>query len=661
MAKARMAWGIDVGQCALKAVKLVDYGDDGEVQVEAFEIIEHPQILSEPDVDRDAMIQQSLETFLARQDVSGAAVAISVPGQNSFTRFFRPPPVEAKELPRIIQFEAGQQIPFPIDEVIWRWQSFEDPDSPDPEAGIFAMKRSDVAEMLSHYELANLPVDLIQIAPLALYNFLLYDGQQAEGGATLLMDIGTDKTDLVVSDGSQVWTRTVQIGGNNFTEALAKSFKLSFDKAEKLKRTAATSKYARQVFQVMRPVFADLVQEIQRSVGYYLSLHRESQFVKLIGMGNGFRLPGLQKFLEQNLNIPVTRLDTFHRAKPSQDSMVPQFNEGILSFPTAYGLALQELREVTVATSLLPEEIARKRLWLKKIPWFAASLVVLVLAVACPAIRAFGDARALTNRRLMDETTDITNSLGAWRDSYNALKNAGKDELNEIDSFMKLSGYHSTVPDIQAFVGETIAHVTAGDAGQEGPTLQMLLAEYNATSDFEELGAIREQILAVPRDQRKMIYVQAIRCTFRGNLIRTGGLNLSAGGQSRRGYEVQLIATTPLSAPQAQRLIDTITRVSTEEIAKRYPSLDIRRDDFKREKVGPVGQNASNLYPDTDLSDEVRMPDPFLSTPGALEDMSDDTYFVISWLIGVKDDGLATVEAAANPVSDEMLEQTPTE
>ena len=134
MAKARMAWGIDVGQCALKAVKLVDYGEEGDVQVEAFEIIEHPQILSEPEADRDILIQQSLETFLSRHDVAGSSVAISVPGQNSFTRFFSPPPVEAKELPRIIQFEAKQQIPFPIDEVIWRWQSFEDPDSPDPEA-----------------------------------------------------------------------------------------------------------------------------------------------------------------------------------------------------------------------------------------------------------------------------------------------------------------------------------------------------------------------------------------------------------------------------------------------------------------------------------------------------------------------------------------------
>ena len=127
------------------------------------------------------------------------------------------------------------------------------------------------------------------MAPLALYNFMTFDEQLATDGATLLADVGADKTDLVVADGPRIWTRTIQIGGNNFTEALVKAFKLSFPKAEKLKRTAATSKYARQIFQAMRPVFADLVQEIQRSMGYYTA-HAPRGAVQE-GRGAGQRLP----------------------------------------------------------------------------------------------------------------------------------------------------------------------------------------------------------------------------------------------------------------------------------------------------------------------------------------------------------------------------------
>ncbi len=47
-------WGIDVGQCALKAVRLEV--KDGQVVATAFEYIEHPKILSQPDADPDELL-----------------------------------------------------------------------------------------------------------------------------------------------------------------------------------------------------------------------------------------------------------------------------------------------------------------------------------------------------------------------------------------------------------------------------------------------------------------------------------------------------------------------------------------------------------------------------------------------------------------------------
>jgi type IV pilus assembly protein PilM len=229
MARAKSVWGVDIGQCALKALKLSN--DDGQFQVEAFEVIEHPENLRGPDVDRADVFINSLGQFLAQNDVSDSDVAVSVPGQSSFMRFVKLPPVEPKRIPSIVRFEAEQQIPFPIDEVVWRWQTFIDPESPDVEVGIFAMKRMEIAEMLATMAFADLKVDLVQMAPLALYNFMCTDGQLATDGATLLADVGTDKTDLVVADGPRIWTRTIQIGGNNFTEALVRAFKLSFGEA----------------------------------------------------------------------------------------------------------------------------------------------------------------------------------------------------------------------------------------------------------------------------------------------------------------------------------------------------------------------------------------------------------------------------------------------
>ncbi len=361
MATVTSVWGIDIGQCALKALKLRDV--DGVLQAEALDVIEHAHILSEPDADRVQLVRTALETFLSRHTVVGSLVAVAVSGQSGFTRFVKLPPVESKKIPDIVRFEAEQQIPFPIADVIWRWQAFQDPNGPDVEVGIFAMKRVDVAEMLDHFDEVQLSVDVVQMAPLALFNFMTFDEQLATDGATLLADVGANKTDLVVADGPRIWTRTIQIGGNDFTAALVKAFKLSFPKAEKLKRSAATSKYARQIFQAMRPVFSDLAQEIQRSVGYYTAMRREARFKKVVGLGNGFRLPGLQKFLEQQLNVPVVRVDSYNRLTGSGAVNAPMLNENVLSFAVAYGLALQGLELSAVTTNLLPDEIVRRRLW----------------------------------------------------------------------------------------------------------------------------------------------------------------------------------------------------------------------------------------------------------------------------------------------------------
>jgi len=463
MARPKTVWGIDIGQCALKALKLRDL--EGILQVEAFDVIEHPMILSQPEADKEQIIRDALQRFLTKADLAGCHVVVSVPGQSSFSRFVKLPPVESRRVPDIVRFEAEQQIPFPINEVIWRWQTFRDPDSPDVEVGLFAMKRSDVADMLHHFTEADINVDTVQTAPLALYNFMTYDEQIAEDGATLLADVGADKTDLVVADRGRIWTRTIQIGGNSFTEALVRTFKLSFEKAEKLKRSAASSKYARQIFQSMRPVFADLVQEIQRSVGYYTSLHRETRFTKVIGLGNGFRLPGLQKFVEQNLNVPVARLDSYNRVAPSSSASAPAVNEHVLSFAVAYGLALQGLELSTVSTNLLPEEILRKRRWNRKRPLFVAAAVVLLAALFCPGYRASLDGKTLAGTGELVSARQVVTELDRRIKEYKAVKDEGGTEEKGIRELARLFAYREYWPSLVTLVNQSVSAV-AQDQGR---------------------------------------------------------------------------------------------------------------------------------------------------------------------------------------------------
>ena len=129
MASARFAWGIDIGNRALKAVKLVRDGD--QLRVDDFEVIEHETVLSNSGDNKEALIQAALANFLQRHPIKGGVVAVGVSGQSSFARFIKLPPVEEKKIPEIVRFEAIQQIPFPLDDVEWSYQLFRSPESPE--------------------------------------------------------------------------------------------------------------------------------------------------------------------------------------------------------------------------------------------------------------------------------------------------------------------------------------------------------------------------------------------------------------------------------------------------------------------------------------------------------------------------------------------------
>src|SRR6201981_2806558 len=95
--------GIDLGQCALKALRVENI--DGQVTATAFDYVEHPKILSQPDADPDELTREALTKFLERNNLRGDVVSISVPGQSGLARFVKLPPVEEKKIADIVRFE----------------------------------------------------------------------------------------------------------------------------------------------------------------------------------------------------------------------------------------------------------------------------------------------------------------------------------------------------------------------------------------------------------------------------------------------------------------------------------------------------------------------------------------------------------------------------
>jgi type IV pilus assembly protein PilM len=445
------AWGVDIGQAGLKAIRLEINDATEQVVATAFDYIAHPKILSQPDAIPEELISQALDKFLKQNEIENDLLAISVPGQSALARFIQLPPVEASKVSEIVKYEARQQIPFALEDVVWDYQTLgkgteESGFLLEAEVGLFAMKRDQVNNQLRPFTNAQLEVELIQIAPLALYNFLSFDqlgirlGDEAVAmdSYTILLDMGADNTTLLVSNGQKIWIRNVPIGGNHFTRALTKEMKLTFAKAEHLKCNATKSPDPRSVFQALRPVFNDYVSEIQRSIGYFSSVNREAKIVKVVGLGNGFKLAGLQKFLQQNLQYEVERVDSFEAVTSDSFKDAALFEENILSFPVCYGVALQALKQTRIRTSLLPKEITTARTIARKKPWAVAAAAVLLMGVAASA---FGYARvfqSVGDRFKPAETKieEVVKGANKLKGDYKSVRDANTAKNGEGDMLL---------------------------------------------------------------------------------------------------------------------------------------------------------------------------------------------------------------------------------
>ena len=440
MAGYKSAWGIEVGSYAVKAIRLERIGE--EVQIVDFAYVPHKKPLSTPDLDVDEMVRLTLGQLMSQKSIEGERVVMSIEGRSSFSRFAKLPPVEAKKIPDIVKFEAVQQIPFPIEEVEWDSKTFLSEDSPETEVGIFAIRRDELERRLALWAEHGLNPDIVTVGPVALFNAVHYDLQaDPTAGPMVTLDIGTSASDLVVADGEQCWIRTFPIGGSDFTEAIAESFKLSYSKAERLKRDSATSKYAKQIMQAMRPVFGDLLQDVQRSLSHYENQHRGAQLNTVLGVGSTFKIPGLRKFLGQQLQVGVGRLDEFRRIRV-EGRMAADFASHTVNMATAYGLALQGVGLAEIEVNLNPAHAIRDQMWTRKTKWFVAAAGVAVAASGLLFVRPIIDQAAFASGQ-----ADAANEL-------RSVVNQGKKHKSKLDELSRSNNLGFTATNLERLLDD---------------------------------------------------------------------------------------------------------------------------------------------------------------------------------------------------------------
>jgi len=297
------AWGVDIGDSAVKAVKLKRVGD--QVVLLDFQVVRYSDVGGEAGARREGLLAPALDALKA-MGMGKDRCFVSIAPQAVFSRFISLPPVDKRRVPEIVLYEARQQIPFPLTEVIWAYETVRKDFVPgeEIEIGLFAIKREVVHSYIEELYPIRKQLHGIQVGPLALYNFIWHEMDIEQ--PTVILDIGCQSTDLLIVEGDKFWLRNLPIAGNTFTSLLERKLNITQAEAEKLKIGMADSRHRRKLLEVLHPAMRDLVAEIQRSIGYYKSLAHDVKFDKIVMVGDGYRLFGLDRFLAEQLQYKIS-------------------------------------------------------------------------------------------------------------------------------------------------------------------------------------------------------------------------------------------------------------------------------------------------------------------------------------------------------------------
>jgi len=261
----------------------------------------------------------------------------SIPDFSSFFTNFDLPPMSKDELPEAIQFEARKQVPVPISEVTFDWQLVGRKFDPKkPSRILLVAVPNDVINQyqeiakLSQLELAALEVEVFGLMRAAL--------QKDTNQSVILLDIGAQSTAIsVVRNGILGRSRSIDVGGNSFTQQMSKSLSIEYKSAQEEKHGKGVTAF--ETKRVLAPLFDTIIDEIKK---ISLENQKAEEIKKVIIGGGSARLPGIIEYFQEHVG------KTVEVVTPFQDIFYPPILEQTIreigpSYAVAVGAALRGL------------------------------------------------------------------------------------------------------------------------------------------------------------------------------------------------------------------------------------------------------------------------------------------------------------------------------
>ena len=405
---------------------------------------------------REAAILKALQGLIAEKGIKAKDVNVCAPGFHVFSKFVKLPPVDAGKVTQIIQYEAQQNVPFPLEEVVWDYQILGSTSGGELEVLLVAIKADIVEGLFRVTESNGLRLQLTDVSPAALCNAFRYNYGDLED-CTMLLDIGAKTSNLLFFEKGKVFSRSINLGANSITQDFANESKLKFDPAEKLKieegfvslggayeepenpHQAAISKIARQFM-------TRLHIQVNQTMQFYRGQQGGSAPQRLFLSGGASVMPYTAQFFAEKLNVPVEYFNPLRNVQLDPAINLEELARVAHSLGEVVGLGLRNLAHCPVELNLMPESTLRWQSFNQKKPYFIATVFSLVAVVAAMAF-LFDKLAGVKNEALARVKQDVEPEKSKevqFKKAYGDLKKT-KEEADQIVQWMNDRYYWADV------------------------------------------------------------------------------------------------------------------------------------------------------------------------------------------------------------------------